>query len=67
VARKFQFDSMYSAHRQDKDKTWCGDCGGRLTMLSARCMSKLPSFYICEQCPYIGEIGVGVVRKGKKK
>lgn len=55
--------TLYHVIKMD-NRTTC-PLGHRVTMLHARCLTKLPQFYICFTCGFIGEIGVGVVREGK--
>lgn len=61
MSRRFQFKPMYQALRQD-GRTTCPE-GHRVTLLTPRCLTPMPKFYICDSCSFIGEIGVGVVRK----
>jgi hypothetical protein len=44
------------------------ECGENVFLLyNSKTQSNLPRFYICFKCGFIGESGVGVVRKGIKK
>lgn len=63
MSGRFQFQTMYRVTSTD-DGTRCPN-GHRLALLSARCVTKMPAFYVCFTCRFVGEIGVGVVSKGR--
>jgi hypothetical protein len=60
-----KMSSLYRATKMPSSTT-CPD-GHRVSMLMAHCLTKMPSFFICDTCAFIGEIGVGVVRDTKGK
>jgi predicted RNA-binding Zn-ribbon protein involved in translation (DUF1610 family) len=62
MGMRFQLKTLYRASRVTSTK--CPN-GHAVVMLAARCMTKLPAFYVCHACGFIGEIGVGVVRDGR--
>ncbi len=63
--RRFVFGSMYTVIKLDK-RTTCPHGHSGLVQLIPRCESKMPAFYLCHRCGFIGEIGVGVVTPGKE-
>jgi hypothetical protein len=60
-----RFKTLYRAIRLHVSAS-CPN-GHRVTLLAPMCMTKLPSFYLCATCGFIGEVGVGVVRKGRSQ
>ncbi len=58
--RTFQFGPMYQVIPADSSN--CADCEGDLVLLTPRCMTNMPAFFI-GRCGFIAEVGVGVVRK----
>ncbi len=64
MGKRFQFASMYDVIRSDG--TACGNCGAIAELLTPRCMTKMPAFYIAA-CGFIGEVGCGPVRKCRNK
>ena len=59
-----EFTSDYKCIQDNYDKCPCGE--SIYLLLNTKTQSKLPSFYICFKCGYIGEAGVGKVIKKDK-
>ncbi|WP_193774779.1 hypothetical protein [Vallitalea guaymasensis] len=44
-----------------KEKVYCPKCNKQVYLLSAKDIKDTPKFYICFDCKYIGQVGVGKV------
>ena len=51
---------------QKCDNSFCKNCRSKVDLLTSRDGRAGPSFYICFNCYYVAEVGVGPVNKATK-